>query len=389
MQGMQHFQPMDEIALLSGLIGSIYDAALEPSLWPSVLGRAAEFVGGPAAALFSKDASSKTGFVAYDSGIDPHYKRLYFEKYIKLDPATTGHFFAKVEEPMATADLVPYDEFAQSRFYLEWAKPQGLVDFVASVLDKSMTGAAMFGVFRHERDGVVDEEARRRMQLVTPHIRRSVLIGRLIDLKTAEAETFSGVLDSLNAGMFLVDAAARIVHANAAGLAMLSAGEPLRSMNGIFCASDPLADKHLHEVFAAAGEGDAAIGIKGIAVPLADGKGGRHVAHVLPLTAGARSRAGAAYRAVAAVFVREAALDMASPPELVAKAYKLTPTELRILLAIVEVGGVPEVAVALGIAESTVKTHLGRLFEKTGAKRQADLVKIFAGYAMSPVGQAP
>lgn len=65
-----------------------------------------------------------------------------------------------------------------------------------------------------------------------------------------------------------------------------------------------------------------------------------------------------------------------------AKAFRLTPTELRILLAIVEVGGVPEVAVALGIAESTVKTHLGRLYEKTGARRQADLVKIFASYAM-------
>ena len=77
---------------------------------------------------------------------------------------------------------------------------------------------------------------------------------------------------------------------------------------------------------------------------------------------------------------------MASPPELVAKAFKLTPTELRILLAIVEVGGVPEVAVALGIAESTVKTHLGRLFEKTGAKRQADLVKIFASYATPLAG---
>ncbi len=69
---------------------------------------------------------------------------------------------------------------------------------------------------------------------------------------------------------------------------------------------------------------------------------------------------------MAAVFVHKAALDTPSPPEVIAKAYKLTPTELRVLLAIVEVGGVPEVAEALGIAETTVKTHLGRVFEKTG-----------------------
>ena len=54
--------------------------------------------------------------------------------------------------------------------------------------------------------------------------------------------------------------------------------------------------------------------------------------------------------------------------------YRLTPTELRVLLAIVDIGGVPEVAAALGVAVTTVKTHLGRLFEKTGVARQADLV---------------
>ena len=376
---------MEEAEQLSGLIGGIYDAALEPALWSGVLGGLANFVGGPAAGLFSKDASSKTGLVAYGHGIEKHYQHIYFEHYIKLDPATTGHFFAEVDEPIATVDLVPYEEFVQSRFYLEWAKPQGLVDFIASALDKSVTSVAMFGVFRHERDGVANDETRRRMRLVVPHVRRSVLIGRLIDVKTAEAENFSGALDSLSAGMFLVDAAGRIVHANAAGLSMLSLGGPLQSVNGILGATDPETDKNLSEIFTAAGAGDLAIGVKGIAVPLKDRQGGRHVAHVLPLTAGARSRAGATYRATAAVFVREATLDMASPPELVAKAFKLTPTELRIMLAIVEVGGVPEVAVALGIAESTVKTHLGRLYEKTGARRQADLVKIFAGYA-SPAG---
>jgi hypothetical protein len=49
-------------------------------------------------------------------------------------------------------------------------------------------------------------------------------------------------------------------------------------------------------------------------------------------------------------------------------------------------GGVPEVSQALGIVATTVKTHLGRLFEKTGADRQADLVKVVAGFATPLVG---
>jgi DNA-binding CsgD family transcriptional regulator len=51
------------------------------------------------------------------------------------------------------------------------------------------------------------------------------------------------------------------------------------------------------------------------------------------------------------------------------------------MLANVDIGGVPEVAAALGVAETTVKTHLSRLFEKTGAGRQADLVKLVAGFS--------
>ena len=48
--------------------------------------------------------------------------------------------------------------------------------------------------------------------------------------------------------------------------------------------------------------------------------------------------------------------------------------------------GVPEVAAALGVADTTVRTHVGRLFEKTGATRQADFVRLVAGYAAALAG---
>jgi DNA-binding CsgD family transcriptional regulator len=182
-------------------------------------------------------------------------------------------------------------------------------------------------------------------------------------------------------GMFLVDANARMVHANTAGHAILTAGDFLRLAGGRLAAGDPEIDHAFRDVLIAAGNGDAAVGIKGIALPLIARDGERHVAHVLPLTSGARRRAGIATFAAAALFVHKAALDIPSPPEAIARAYKLTPTELRVLLAIVEIGGVPEVAEALGIGDATIRTHLGRLFEKTGAKRQAGLVKLVAGFS--------
>jgi DNA-binding CsgD family transcriptional regulator len=176
------------------------------------------------------------------------------------------------------------------------------------------------------------------------------------------------------------------LRANVSGQALLADRSLLQAVSGKLAMHDQGAEKALHDIFLAASKGDVAVGVKGIAVPLIARDGTQYVAHVMPLTSGARRRAGATYAAVAAIFVQKAALTTPSPPEVIAKAYKLTPMELRVLLAIVEVGGVPEVAEVLGVAESTVKTHLLRLYAKTGARRQADLVKLVAGFSNPLVG---
>jgi DNA-binding CsgD family transcriptional regulator len=256
-----------------------------------------------------------------------------------------------------------------------------MVDAVTAVLDKSVTSAALFAVFRYQSDGVVDDETRQRMRLIVPHIRRAVLIGRLVDLRVADAAGLADTLDGLSAAMCIVDPDGRIVHANAACHVLIDAGDFLSAIRGRIVAREAKVDQTLRELFAAAGAGDAAIGTRGIALPLVARDGSHYVAHVLPLTSGARRLAGIAYSATAALFICRVAAEVRSPPEVIARAYNLTPTELRVLLAIVDVGGVPESAVALGIAESTVKTHLGRLFVKTRARRQADLVKIVTGFA--------
>ena len=384
---------INDLQRLSDLIADVYDAALDPSLWQGVIGRAAHFVGGSGATLFSKEAAARPGDphcrlgkIHCDVGIDPYYRQLYFDRYLNLDPVATGHFLVELEQPFAIADLMPRHEFVETRFYREWVRPQGLVDFVGAALDKSAASVAVFGVLRHERNGVVDDEARRRMRLIVPHIRRAALIGRMFDRKAAEAATFADMCDGLGAGMYFVDAGGNIVHANAAGKAILDVGGILRAVGGRLVARDAQVDRTLRGIFAAAGQGDTALGTEGIAVSLIGKDGVRHVAHVLPLTSGARRRAGMAYTAVAAVFVRRAAFGAPSPFEVIGKAFRLTPSELRVLLAIVDVGGVPEVAAALGVASTTIRTHLSRLFEKTGTTRQADLVKLVAGYATPLAG---
>ena len=232
----------------------------------------------------------------------------------------------------------------------------------------------MFGVFLPESYGLADEEAHRRMRLIVPHIRRAVLVGKVIDHDRQQAASLEDTFDGLAAAMVLVDAQGRVVHANTAARAM--AGGTISVRNGSLVVTDRAASTALKDFFA-----DVATGDRGLSMALTAPDGEHYAVHVLPLSSGERRRAGARYAAVAALFVQHQAIDGPAAPELIARTFGLTLTELRVLVAIVQVGGVPETAVALGIAETTVKTHLHRVYGKTGTSRQAELVRLVARFS--------
>src|SRR5262249_10309401 len=148
-------------------------------------------------------------------------------------------------------------------------------------------------------------------------VRRALLIGKVINLHKVEAAMLADSCDALAAGMFIVDPTSRIVHSNASGHALIAEGNAIRAPSGRLATFDADANQSLLDVFSAAGEGDAALGRSGIAVPLQGRNGDRYIAHVLPLTSGARRKAGVSYAAAAVMFVRKAGLDLPAVPEVV------------------------------------------------------------------------
>jgi hypothetical protein len=60
---------MSEIEQFSGLISDVYDAALDPALWPGVFVEACNFVGASAATLASHDMVKRGTSVFYNWGL--------------------------------------------------------------------------------------------------------------------------------------------------------------------------------------------------------------------------------------------------------------------------------------------------------------------------------
>jgi len=371
-----------EADALSRLVQDIYDATLDQDLWSTTLSRTASFVGASAAAVHAKFAAGRAAQIFNCWGTDDDWVRRYTDEYVRFDPSTSRQFFAAVEQPISIVDMMPYDEYLDTRFYREWAQPQAYVDAMSAVLHKSGADLSVLVLLRDAEDGVADGGALRRLQMVAPHVRRAMLIAGMIEGKSLSAQGLADTLDAIATGVFLLDGAGKIVHANAAARAILTTANAFTSLGGRLAAIESQADRSLGAAIALASEADAAPNTTGVSTPVRGRDGELYVVHTLPLTSDVR-RAQALPTATVALFVRKASFGGISAPEALARAYGLTPSELRVLIAVVEVGGGPEVADALGVAESTVKFHLRQLFEKTGTRRQAELVKLVAGFSLN------
>src|SRR5215472_32609 len=268
---------MADLEEFSSLVGDIYDASLDPALWPSVFEQACRFVRCSSAHLFAQDSVRKAANRYFTWGDHPDFTRLYAEKYARLNPMFPGAIFFDVEEVHQIIEIIPREELCRTRFAIEWMGPQQMIDDMFCIVEKSATSCSLFQVVRRRKDGVVDEEAKRRMALIAPHVRRSVLIGRVIDLKKVEAAALADSLDTLTSALFLVDSSGRIKHANLSGHLMVSDGAVVHARGGKLGAVEPEADQALLDAFTAAANGDAAIGRKGIAVPLHGRDGTRYV----------------------------------------------------------------------------------------------------------------
>lgn len=370
---------MLNIAYFDETVGGIYDAALDPSRWPEAIGRAVEYIGGAAGCLIIRDSVAQTGAIVHGWGDEPAYRQLYLDQYATMDPGESLFFCQEVGSVLHYPDFVAKPEFESSRFYQEYLLPQRWGDGFFACLARFGTSVVAFAMARPIEDGSPYETVRDRVAHLVPHLRRAALLGSPGTDAQRRTKDLAETLDGLSAGVFIATGGRKILHANSAGYIMLNSQSPFRLNAGRLVAEEKAGESALELCFALA-EKDGARRTEAVSMPILGSDGMPYVVHAIPLVADWGLWDYVPVTARVALFVHTVAERQFVPKETIATLFGLTPTELRVFSAIVEVGGVPEVASLLGIAESTVKTHLHRVFAKTGATRQVDLANIFSRF---------
>ena len=298
-----------------------------------------------------------------------------------MDPLFHAGQLVPVGVVKTQAMLIDDREFFESRFYKEWVKPQGLHDMISFKVTRTDQRIGWLCANRRETYPRYGEREVRLLTLLSTHVCRSIAISDVLNLKTIRSEALEATLSALTSSVYLVDRLGRVIYMNQAAERQVKANSALHIEHDHLVPLDRDARIALAKAIGEAMADEAKLPAAGITLALPDGRGAGLVATVLPLGRGERRNVCGAFAAMAAVFVQDPVVVPPFPGEAFAKLYGLTGGELRVLLAMAPGLGVKDAAEVLGIGETTAKTHLQHIFDKTSTCKQTELMHVFMSSA--------
>jgi DNA-binding CsgD family transcriptional regulator/PAS domain-containing protein len=367
--------------LLSSIIGDIYDCAINPSGWSAALSRITLALDAAYTTISLASTIDHRGRMAAQSPWDSEQLRILNEDYgIEGVPGLKIVLSNDIDTTWSTLSSMPEDEFQETPFYRNWARPQGLRDACLVKFVHTTDRIGIMGCITRANRDIIGPEEQKFVGLLSPHLRRAALIGDLLDQARVEAQAYQSALNTLAIAVVLTDASGHILYANAAAESMFARQGPIARVGGKLKSQSPTSQNALKSALFGASKSAQVLGGSGIGIPLSAPDQPAAVAYVLPLSPGT---ARAAFKpATAAVFV-STNISASPPPEAVLIAlYDLTPAEARVVLAIVSGRQKAEILDQLQIGENTLKTHLSRIYKKTATTNLVDLVKLTTGLSV-------
>jgi DNA-binding CsgD family transcriptional regulator len=366
-------------AELSRMIGNIYDCAVEPSRWFQTLDSIRDRMDLAYVQLnfMSQDRSGAGGPMDMIT-FQTEWDRAWIDKLPGLMhtvPGASAWFEAGIDTPISQMQLMPETEFRASEFCETWVKPQGLRDTCNTPLVKRRDLTGMLVATSYEARELFDDTDREVFALLSPHVRRALMISGMRAENRFRANLHHNLLDKLATGIMILTRGGKLVYANASAGQLLSSGQNIAVKAGrVQAAHAPFAKGFDEAVERACAENDTDIGMYGNGIPLPSRGGAPAVCYVLPLGKSERRRALGPGLAALFVSTEKAAL----PPTLEALSALtgLTSQESRIALMIAAGVSPKEGAEQLGISLNTIRSHITHIFQKTGANDQQAVARL-------------
>jgi len=354
------------------LVGSIYDVAVHACGWEPLLERMATLFEGNAAVFFVQDRLAVETVFFRTWGISDAFLRDVTERFATLDVRLD----TTLALPLGTVTTEETDAIPRSDALREFLRHWDIERYVGG------------DVFRDERRfGVVAVLAPRSrspfgareidgLTTLIPHLRRAVELRSRYEANDLNRAVAQEVIEGMLTGVVLLDAGGRVLMANASARRIAEARDGLALASERLRAATPSDDDLLQRAIAEAvaisqrreAPGGAALTVRRLS-------GARPYA--ILVSPGASAAAESAFGiASAIVLIGDPDSALASAEKVAMEVYGLTPSEARLACAVASGESLETYARARGIAVATARWTMKQVLAKTGARRQADLVRI-------------
>lgn len=369
------------------LVDLIYQGTLEKQPWQSALPALREAMDAQVVSLILRPPTADDhgvilNCVRPDSGrrttgsslADPNDWEVsaYREQFFSLDPFVN----LPLDNVIALEDILPDKDLVTSDYYLHYLEPIGLFRILG--VDTAEPGGmlARLRFSRRRSEPRFRKRERELLTLLTPHLRRAIEIYAKLNRTTSERDVYAGAVNQLSVASIILDEQGRLLTTNPVGRALLDRGEGLSLRDGRLHIEGRDINKELQQalttIIKAQLRGETSV-IKALRVPRSAGRSDLGLV-IRPVPASQWSE-GQSSPSVA-VFISDPELQESTSRQILGELFDLTPAEANLATLLARGLSLAQVSSAQGISQHTARAQLKSIFAKTGASRQAELVRL-------------
>ena len=343
----------------------IYSALVDEELFEALPGRLAASLGGRSVVLHWHFQSGGADILCHSGYFTEQQLERYALDFATLDPWAQSTANRQCDGKAINLEAyVPPDEYERSEFYNEYIRGMGDDTFrCMGIRSDAHWGSGMIAVQRGKTQSSFTSEEVAALEACAPHLHNLLIVrGRLAEARR-QACTFVAALDAMRDAAMVVSSHARLLHANAAAEALLTARHGLMLKHGSLRSVAPRYDQRLRRSIEAACGGDP----QGTAVRIDRGAWPPLILTIVPVTQAAGVRA--------ALLLASMALPAGDPlVGTLQRMFGLSRSEAEIAVRIADGLSPGEIADERNVSFNTVRVQLKSLFSKLGCTRQAEVI---------------
>ena len=344
------------------LIEAAYASVDDPKGWEEFLQLLARHVRFDMAAFQIYDTQGRAAAINVEIGFDPAALKAYEAYYSKVNPWLRDPKLFPPGAVMIGEEIVTLDELRRTEFHHDFGQPNHVDHSLGCNLSNEENAIAYLSLNRRAAYGMFQEDELQLMRALTPHLRRAARLGGRVAL----LHSTNQALSAMSGAVLVVDRRLRILEVNADAEAMLRSGQLLRTREGALDADET---NRATLIRLAAGLSDTET--------LRDAAGQEFVVRAVPLALHGPLHAGGR----ALLMVRVPGMQPPSVKRHLSARFGLTEAEIRLIDSLLSSRTLAHAADAIGISVNTAKTHLARIFRKTGTSGQRQLVQLILGFS--------